>query len=669
MTFVLSPRMTALLDATSLQILFREEEVELSGEDAVVVADALRQLAHGATTADGIDAEVRAVLGELGALVDPGPETMTATVEPAFEQCIRIRSIYDDEGFRAAFARADGSAVIVEDHGAIVVPLAHVCAFCVRERLLARRRALVFERARAVAQGAMDLVAWPSLRGRPTARDAIAATLASRPQVATVLDDDGHRSEHIVLPHPCCPRCRPPFITTFDGAQYALGRIFQPSPVCEPAPLFDPVFGPLTRSVVPTRGEGFRALPIVQGGIAYVSGSNHRSSTQTAAMGSGPDLQRREAVLLSELVERYGLRARTHDVGQRSALELGALAVAPSAFAGFLEHDRRRFALPFLRADETAVVDWVWALDLVQRTPRLLPLDHVVLERGGDPQHRLVDLHVSTGAAAHPSPTRALFSALREIIERDAAMITWYKQVRLPVLDLPPLLPDPVADELRTHLRRRGLRMTFFDLRLDISLPGVFVVATRDVTEGAFEAGAVVVATAMGENIGVALAHALQELAFHDETLSLFPDPSKDWRSVRYDPEDPGAGHGSWWPLYTHYLNPAHAPAFRFLLESTSRIALDEIPVLPGKGDDELLASLLHRVTQVHELPPYAVDLSTPDMSPSGRTSVKVVIPGFVDAASGRQTMRLATPRLARAVRGRDALPDGKLNNDPHPAM
>jgi ribosomal protein S12 methylthiotransferase accessory factor len=345
--------------------------------------------------------------------------------------------------------------------------------------------------------------------------------------------------------------------------------------------------------------------------------------------------------------------------------------VSPAAFAGFRPEDRALFALPFIDGDRNVPLDWVWGLDLHARCPRLVPYDHVVLERGGDLTARLLELHVSTGAASHPHASSAIYSGLREVIERDAAMIAWYKRVALPRVTLPRVLKNVVADELRAHLIRRGLTFEVFDLRLDVPMPGVFIVATRTRTDGAFEAGATVAASAMGADIETALAHALQELAFHDETLSLFPDPSKDWRRTTYDPRSTSEGRGSWWPLYTHYLNPAHRDAFSFLLSSKKSVALEDIPPLAGQSDAERVTELVALLARVHTQAPIVVDLATPDMLAAARTTVKVLVPGFIDAASGRQTMRLASSRVEGAVRAR-ALPCLAVdlwNPDPHPAM
>jgi ribosomal protein S12 methylthiotransferase accessory factor len=74
------------------------------------------------------------------------------------------------------------------------------------------------------------------------------------------------------------------------------------------------------------------------------------------------------------------------------------------------------------------------ALDLATGNPRRVPaaaVDYPV----PDPQLLSRFDPTPSGAAAGPTRARAVDSALREILERDAAMIAWARQTRLPALD------------------------------------------------------------------------------------------------------------------------------------------------------------------------------------------------------------------------------------------
>lgn len=498
--------------------------------------------------------------------------------------------------------------------------------------------------------------------------------------------EETQTTTHPLRPHPGCRNCAPAPLTkvhaTLDEQRARVESAFAerlqgdedllPPSAAELLSLADPRTGLvfLAEDAVRRRGY-FRELPFVYGGFALAREDAVVSSGFAGAAGVGTTLEHKRAVCLSEALERYAQHLTRPDIVEVSARALGDRVLPDVAELAYEEERYAEEAFPYRPFTPDTPLWWRWGVSLLDGRARLLPEETIALrlDEGAYPT-RLFDRGVSTGGAAHVSYHRALCSALREVAERDQAMLAWYKRVPLPRVRVPERTGDEVTDELQAYLRGRGVRVDVFDLRLDLRGATVLLVsATRSTTEGNWPAGGRVTIASCRPTPLEALQHGLLEICVSYETQCLSPDEHKDYRSSSYDPHDPRQGWSSWWPLWLYYLDPAHADAFAFLDGELPPVALFDLPTIPSEPRQQL--STLVTLFESAGLEPYAFDLTTPDLEGSGRRAVKVVVPGTLDASVGRQSVRLRTPRLEEVPRrlGRPHLPTGEHNPDPHPAI
>lgn len=499
--------------------------------------------------------------------------------------------------------------------------------------------------------------------------------------------DEGVLSRHPLRRHPGCGACAPAKPTASPSAltkaRDEVERTFakhleDDEDLLPPSPadllgFEDPKVGLVFLAEDHARRRSyFRELPFVYGGVALAREDAVLSTGFSGAVGVGVSLEHKRAVCFSEAIERYAQHAfgadlvdvTAHDLGEHAFEDVDGLTYEPSRYAeaGF----RYR---PYTR---DTPLRWSWGVSLLDGRARLFPQEAVALglTDEGYPR-RLFDRQVSTGGAAHVSYRRALCSALREVAERDQAMIAWYKRVPLPRVRVPERTGDVVTDELQAFLRERGVVIDVFDLRLDLrAAPNLLVSATRTTSEGSWPAGGRVTIASCRATAIEALRHGLLEICVSYETQCLSPDERKDFRASSYDPRDPEQGWASWWPLWLYYLDPAHADAFAFLDGGLPEVDLLALPSLAsGTPREELRA--LTAMFEGAGLEPFAFDLNTPDLEGSGRRAMKVVVPGTLDVSVGRQSVRLRAPRLERVPSGlgRPHLATAEHNPDPHPAI
>lgn len=160
--------------------------------------------------------------------------------------------------------------------------------------------------------------------------------------------------------------------------------------------------------------------------------------------GTGLDADHAAIVGTAEALERYAnclydeaqIRWATAEELGDEALDLDLL---PRCSATELADPHCPVVLP----DKTAPMRWVRGMNLRTRKwswiPAVLVYMHIPAHAG-----EAVTTPISTGAAAHPDPLRAISGALCEVIERDAISLIWLQQLALPRLEL-----DVVGPRLR----------------------------------------------------------------------------------------------------------------------------------------------------------------------------------------------------------------------------
>ncbi|EMA51926.1 YcaO-like family protein [Halococcus thailandensis] len=318
------------------------------------------------------------------------------------------------------------------------------------------------------------------------------------------------------------------------------------------------------------------------------------ASAASEAAGVAADWDRAFMKALGEALERYSA-----GVYRTGAFEHGASAEIEGAVPPSL------FVLPeSTETDATASIPWIPGENLATGDSVRLPAEFVQFP---PPEHRHGP-SITTGLGLGNSGTEALLSGLTEVVERDAAMLSWYSTYE----PLGLAVDDEGFETLARRARSEGLTVTPVLLTQDVDVPVVAVAVERD------EWPRFAVGSAAGfdpdEAARSALAEALQS-----------------WMELRaMGPEEAAEAEGE---IGQYADTPGPAADF-FAVESRVPAASVGPETVPTGRD--ALDTLIDRVIEV-DLDVYGVRLTPRDVESVGFEAVRVLVPGaqplFTDEA------------------------------------
>ena len=279
---------------------------------------------------------------------------------------------------------------------------------------------------------------------------------------------------------------------------------------------------------------------------------------------------------------------------------------------------------------------WMKAISLIDGRTYYVPAIMVYLFFPPISREENMWAPISTGCATHVDLDRALVSALCEVIERDALMLTWLHQLPLPRIDLGPI--DALPAELQSMLaimRESNLRYELFDATTDLGVPTIYALQLSDETD--LLANLVVSATKLDPM--QAVLRTLEEGCSSRIALeSLMGPGSNRERKAReqiVSLED----------CALYYGDRASRNDFDFLLKSERRHSLASMPNLTtgsAQGDLRGLLDIFRR----RNMQVFAVDLTTPEVRDAGLWSVRTIVPELMPLSSVYGIRFLGTRRL-----------------------
>jgi ribosomal protein S12 methylthiotransferase accessory factor len=264
----------------------------------------------------------------------------------------------------------------------------------------------------------------------------------------------------------------------------------------------------------------------------------------------------------------------------------------------------------------------------------------------------------SSGAAAHTSWHAAALHGLCEVVERDAAMLTWYARLAPPRID-----EHGLPAETEVHLavlRQAGYRVSVRLLSRDLDLPVAMCVARR--FDGRIPA--LLLGTGCAPDARNAVARASGEIlksylayVHSDGAPSVWADPGPAEAALQP------------WQHLAYYARGAHRSALDLLDSSAGTVALDELRASDGTPAEELHRCL--ELLAAQGLDPIGVDYTPRDLRLIGVVLVKVLVPGLQPLHFGEAFRVLGGRRLydlpARLGRATQRLEADDLNPLPHP--
>ena len=365
------------------------------------------------------------------------------------------------------------------------------------------------------------------------------------------------------------------------------------------------------------------------------------------------------AKAIGECVERYCCASYHWDeLVFASKEELGDGAVGMDDMQIFAYEQYESLDFPFPRWDPRQRIHWTSGESLLTGEERHVPSALVYIPyrpRSRNDTFDMVGLSVSSGQACHTDRTKALLSGIYEVVERDAFMIRWLRQ-------LPPVRVDfkaspVVADLFDRHFRGSHLSFEVFDITLDVGIPTMLALATGRSKRGPIVA--VGAASSLVEHRAIikALQECYQGMVWARDLLIRKPDwkPGRDYGNVR-DFED----------HVRLYCDPDMHQFLDFIVG-----AKESRKTVEGAGFASA-ADELDRALEVVEgggLDVVAVNTTSPEIEAIGFHCPKIFIPGMVPLTAVHSIPALGAERLrtAPAKVGFQVDDDAGFNIVPHP--
>ncbi|MFJ6633583.1 TOMM precursor leader peptide-binding protein [Streptomyces sp. NPDC091376] len=484
-----------------------------------------------------------------------------------------------------------------------------------------------------------------------------------------------------LVPDPECPRCAVPEHDTAEAAALTLRpapktgagsfRVRSIDDYDLPLPAFaNPVCGSLGPSVVLDVSSTSTSATI--GCFSMRSGSYLRETFWGGHADTFGDSLR---IGVLEGLERYaGMRARAKLTKVHDSLDglrtRGEHALDPRDCGLYSDafHEANPHVKPF--APDRAV-PWVWGWSLRDAGPVLVP-EVLTYYHAPGLENRFVQ-ESSNGCASGGCLEEAVYFGLMEVVERDAFLLTWYGQARLPEID-PHTSNRPATRQMVDRLAMYGYEARFFDTRITFPVPVVTGVAVRHdggLGRMCFGAGA-------GLDPEAALAGALCEIA--TDAVNLQGRTERDEQRLRAMERDFSRVAA----LHDHplaYGIPEMGRHAGFLLGEPGepRPPLRSMADLYGDGsvppasDDlrEDLDQCLQAVTGAG-FDVIVVDQTMPVQRALGLRTVSVLVPGLLPIDFGwtrqraRHMPRMRTALREAGLRERDLMA-ADLNPAPHP--
>jgi ribosomal protein S12 methylthiotransferase accessory factor len=300
---------------------------------------------------------------------------------------------------------------------------------------------------------------------------------------------------HPFLPYPACPDCGEMVRDSAEQALMSLQacpkadaftyRISQPTANDEQ--LLSTYVDRRTGMVGSLMIEEKNPLPTAFAHLYAESGDSSETATGT---GCTLRLQQSKLVAVLEVIERYaGLRPRgkltavqasyqqLRQQGQR-ALDPATLGLhSPEQYEWYRQHHQCRSLTPY-HPDRPC--RWVWGYSFQQEAPLLVPEHCAYYGVPTSQENPAFVFDVSNGCALGNCLEEALFHGMMEVIERDAFLLAWYAQLKVPRLD-PASVTDPTVRLLLEHLTyHSGYTMHVANITLDHALPCLCLLAVDE---------------------------------------------------------------------------------------------------------------------------------------------------------------------------------------------
>lgn len=405
-------------------------------------------------------------------------------------------------------------------------------------------------------------------------------------------------------------------------------------------------------------------------------------SEKTTGTGCTLSTQHSKLVSVLEVIERYaGLRPRSKRTMVRASyhqlIEQKEKVLDPTTIGIHSEEQYKQYLQNSsshrrVQYHHDLVCHWVWGYSFQNQSPILVPEHCAYYGVPASEENPAFVYEISNGCALGNCLEEAIFHGILEVVERDAFLLTWYAQLKVPSLDLLSVT-DPAIRLLIEHLEyHSGYTIHVLNATLDHAIPCLWLLGVDEQNrEGMPKA---YVAAGSHPHPEQALLKALREFAMflafprqldqqtRTQALEMLADSSlvrkmEHHPLVYYLPE-------AFERLHFLYLTPS---------QQTFQEAFHDFYHQPPecmnlREDLEcLISSYLKRSTDI-----IVVDQTAPEHLSCGLHCVKVLMPGMLPMTFGQRNRRvIGFNRLHQLPftlgYQNHPLTDAEINPHPHP--
>jgi len=380
----------------------------------------------------------------------------------------------------------------------------------------------------------------------------------------------------------------------------------------------------------------------------------------------GSDLEPEKALMkaIGEGVERHclGIYQKKNFVVS-SYDEIKDQAINPVFFATISPIQKEKPEFLRWQFDKKSIFQWDKCFSLPNKKPIFIPAQLIYVPYKYFLQEPIIQLPLSTGAAAGHSLEEALYRGICEVVERDAFMITYLNKLSPPIIDITSSQDDRIK-EITAAYKRYNLEHYALDITTDIELPTAMILIIDRTGIGP----AVTVATKTSVNILEAIIGATYEAqktrVWIRDVMKKGDYNLKNIKSMA-DKISDFIDRGLFWSS-TEMIKH-----IEFLFQGSKKILEGDssVPTLDYQANYQKVITLFVK----KDIPVYAKDLTTPEINSLNFKVVKVIIPQLQPLYLWEQFRYLGSNRLYQAPISmghlQAPLSMEKLNNVPHPFL
>jgi ribosomal protein S12 methylthiotransferase accessory factor len=393
--------------------------------------------------------------------------------------------------------------------------------------------------------------------------------------------------------------------------------------------------------------ENKNLLPITSSLLCF----EPQDGEETIGTGSTLRTEQSKMVSILEATERYaGLRPRnkrsTVRVSYHQLVEQAQQVLDPTTLGlhspeQYEQYSQNHYHPHLIPYHHDLVCNWIWGYSFQRQSPILIPEHCAYYGIPVSHENPAFVYEISNGCALGNSLEEAIFHGITEVVERDAFLLTWYAQLRLPHLNLLSV-EDPMIRLLVEHLEyHSGYTIHALNASLDHAIPCICLLGIDEQDrEGMPKAHVVAGSHPHPEQ---ALLRALRELA------TLFALPLQSYQRRRTEALEMRANSSLVKTMEDHplvYYLPEAFDRLNFLYHPQQRQTFQAAfgnfyhhpPHSMNLRDD--LEGFIDYYLKCG-IDTIVVDQTAPEHVPCGLRCVKVLMPGMLPMTFGQHNRRI----------------------------